>query len=292
MGEAAGRELTGRCLCGAVAFRGRLHERGVWVCHCGQCRRWTGGPVHAARFVEGVELLRDEGLAWFRSSEIAERGFCRHCGAKLFWRRLGEARDWAVSAGALDDPVGLWIGAHIWVEDKPPCYEYADSAPRLPRGSDGGQAASASGEAEKPPVAESPGGGCLCGRVLYVAEGVREGFWACHCATCRRWTSGPMLGVEVARVRFEGEDAITRYRSSSWAERGFCMSCGTALFYRVIEADRWFLSLGAFDDQTRWHMAGEMFIDEKPAWYSFAGERPRLTGAEVFETARRGGLAP
>ena len=124
-------ELTGGCLCGAVRFRGEPDARSIRVCHCGQCRRWGGGPLFAVHFVGGVALERDEGLTWFRSSEIAERGFCRQCGSSLFWRRIGEARDWAVSAGALDTAEGLRITEHIWIDDKPDFYDFANDAPRL-----------------------------------------------------------------------------------------------------------------------------------------------------------------
>ena len=45
-------------------------------------------------------------------------------------------------------------------------------------------------------------------------------------------------------VIFEDESAIGVFESSEWAERGFCKSCGTALFYRLrgdlkMEAGDW-----------------------------------------------------
>lgn len=125
--------ITGQCLCGAVRFNGSPdRERGISVCHCGQCRRWAGGgPYFAVRMQDGVTLTRDEGLAWFRSSDHGERGFCRHCGTSLFWRVPGSGMDVAVSAGTLEPDHGLEIGAHIWVDDQPDFYEFADSAPRL-----------------------------------------------------------------------------------------------------------------------------------------------------------------
>jgi hypothetical protein len=41
------------------------------------------------------------------------------------------------------------------------------------------------------------------------------------------------------------------------------------------------LSAGLFDDFAGLALGKEIFIDDKPAGYAFAGERPRLTGAEV-----------
>lgn len=39
---------------------------------------------------------------------------------------------------------------------------------------------------------------------------------------------------------------------------------------------------GPFDDQTRFTLAGEIYIDEKPPTYSLVGDHPRLTGAEFL----------
>ena len=80
-------------------------------------------------------------------------------------------------------------------------------------------------------MAKTMTGRCLCGAVSYEASGVHTGYHGCHCSMCRRWGGGPAFAVSVDGVRFEGEDAISRYRSSEWAERGFCARCGTSISY-------------------------------------------------------------
>ena len=42
------------------------------------------------------------------------------------------------------------------------------------------------------------------------------------------------------------------------------------------------MNSGTFDDASTFEMVGEVFIDEKPTSYEFAGDRPRMTGAEVI----------
>jgi len=124
-------EITGQCLCGAVAFTGTpCPDDGISVCHCGQCRRWASGPYTSLRFANGVTLTRSDGLVWFASSDIGERGFCRDCGASLFWRKTGAERDWAVSVGAVGEGHEQEIVEHIWIDDKPDFYDFADGAPR------------------------------------------------------------------------------------------------------------------------------------------------------------------
>jgi len=124
--------VKGRCLCGAVQFTGTpVPGRGISVCHCGQCRRWAGGPFFAVRMQGGITLTQEVGLIWFRSSDHGERGFCDRCGSSLFWRKPGSGLDVAVSVGALVDGHREQIASHIWIEDKPDFYDFADDAPRL-----------------------------------------------------------------------------------------------------------------------------------------------------------------
>jgi hypothetical protein len=91
-----------------------------------------------------------------------------------------------------------------------------------------------------------------------------------------------MLAAAVERVEFTGEDNITCYASSDWAERGFCAKCGSNLFYRMKEPERYIMCTGSFDDQSAFKLVGEIYIDEKPPGYDFAGDHPRQTGAEFL----------
>src|SRR5690606_16426471 len=54
----AGHQVTGRCLCGAVSFKGRVEKREIGACHCAMCRRWTSGPLLT---LTGVAELTFEG---------------------------------------------------------------------------------------------------------------------------------------------------------------------------------------------------------------------------------------
>jgi len=125
-------------------------------------------------------------------------------------------------------------------------------------------------------------GKCLCGAVHFVAEDVDPHVHACHCSMCRNWTGGPMQAAQVGKVAFSGEEHIKRYASSEWAERGFCAECGSSLFYCLKEPQIYVMSTGAFDDAEQFSLAGEIYIDEKPGGYDFAGDHPRLTGAEFM----------
>lgn len=129
-------------------------------------------------------------------------------------------------------------------------------------------------------------GKCLCGAVTFIARGLEPRLSACHCEMCRRWTGSFLIGVGSSEVEWTGEDQITTFKSSDWAERGFCSVCGTSLYYRVTapgpHQGRYHLGFGTLEDPSGFDIELEFFIDKKPAAYSLAGERKTLTEAEVF----------
>jgi hypothetical protein len=101
---------------------------------------------------------------------------------------------------------------------------------------------------------------------------------------CRRWSGGSgFFGARCAGVTFAGADCLGRFVSSAWAERGFCKTCGTTLFYFLKPTETYTMSVGVFDDQRPFRLVREIFIDQKPSGYAFAGDHERWTEAETFE---------
>lgn len=130
-------------------------------------------------------------------------------------------------------------------------------------------------------------GRCLCGAIRFTAKGLGSEFGACHCGMCRRWSGGPLLALQTESVEWsEGEETLQTFKSSPWAERAFCPTCGTNLFYRVTapgpHQGAIHLALGTLDDQSGMSLSSELFIDIKPEGYAFEGEHRRLTEAEVM----------
>lgn len=118
-------DRTGGCLCGAVRFTAHDIPHEFAACHCSMCRKWTGGPVLAAHAEGPVTLEQgDDSLAWFDSSEWAERGFRRTCGTSLFYRLKGETPVWIVHAGTLDDTAGFAFTTELFIDEKPDSYAF------------------------------------------------------------------------------------------------------------------------------------------------------------------------
>lgn len=126
-------------------------------------------------------------------------------------------------------------------------------------------------------------GQCLCGAVKITLTADHTEIGICHCSMCRRWTGGPNMAINVGQdIEIEGKENVTAYRSSDWAERAFCRTCGSSLYYRMVEADAYIVYAGLLDDQSGLSLESQIFIDEKPDFYDFANETKNMTGAEVL----------
>jgi hypothetical protein len=131
-------------------------------------------------------------------------------------------------------------------------------------------------------------GSCLCGAVHYEISAPITDTGACHCDMCRKWSGGVYLGVEVAadNMMISGAESVTTFTSSEWAERGFCKTCGSSIYYRITSPGAhhgsYHVSMGTLDQTDGIALKGEVFIDQKPKGYSFAEETEQLTGAELM----------
>ena len=84
-------------------------------------------------------------------------------------------------------------------------------------------------------------------------------------------------------AEFEDSQYIHTYASSTWAQRGFCKNCGTHLFYQLKETQEYFFPVGLFDSiDTPVEFTSQMYIDEKPNYYSFSDTTEKLTKAEFL----------
>ena len=110
---------SGRCLCGAIRYRVTGPPRSTSLCHCGSCRRATGGPSLAwAIFDEDkVEIVAGT-LAIHASSPGVERGFCAGCGTSLTYARANRPGLFDVTTASLDDPEAFPPAKEIWTSER------------------------------------------------------------------------------------------------------------------------------------------------------------------------------
>ena len=122
-------QATGRCLCGAVTFTADGVHANAHSCHCGVCRRWSGGPAFASN-VDSVTFQGEQHVARYASSAWAERGFCTRCGTHLFYH-LKEADRYVLWLGTFDDQAPFRLEGEIFIDEKPDSYSLAGDHPRL-----------------------------------------------------------------------------------------------------------------------------------------------------------------
>jgi hypothetical protein len=123
---------SGGCLCGAVRFEVTVAEKTFNICHCGMCRKWSGGPFMAVHCQGAGTITKKDGLAWYRGSKWAERGFCNRCGTSLFWRLAKHPEALLnIAVDAFDDAGDLTLDRHIYIDAKPARYDFADNRPRI-----------------------------------------------------------------------------------------------------------------------------------------------------------------
>lgn len=122
--------LTGKCLCEAVRFSVEAVEPEVDACHCTMCQRWTGGPALAIKTTGEPTLQGADHVAVYKSSEWAERRFCKLCGTHLFYA-APTVGYFGVSMGAVDDLSGLSLTTEIFIDRKPDLYEFANATRRV-----------------------------------------------------------------------------------------------------------------------------------------------------------------
>lgn len=116
---------AGQCLCGAVRFEAVIADGAMGACHCGMCRRWSGG-VFLSVACTAISLADPDAMGIYASSQWGERGFCKRCGSSLLWRSKDGAH-LAVSIQAFADPGAFPFATQIFTDEKPACYHFRET---------------------------------------------------------------------------------------------------------------------------------------------------------------------
>jgi hypothetical protein len=126
-------------------------------------------------------------------------------------------------------------------------------------------------------------GSCLCGAVRYEIERGIHDTQHCHCRMCQKAHGAAFAtyaAVDPRDVRFlQGEELITRYRSSKEAVRSFCSRCGSNLMFEPDATPReaW-IAVGGFDTEPPERPVQHIFVDSKAPWFEIDDDLPRYPG--------------
>ena len=128
-------------------------------------------------------------------------------------------------------------------------------------------------------------GGCACGAVRYACCAAPVVTLNCHCRDCQRisgapFVSGFIVSTDAVAVTGEVRWFETTAESGAIARRGFCPTCGTALFAQSEGASAMFRSIRAasLDDASWFEPSAEIFTRSAQSW------APMNASTRKFET--------
>ena len=108
----------------------------------------------------------------------------------------------------------------------------------------------------------------MCGSVRYQALGDLRPICLCHCTMCRK-ASGhytAATAVPTENLTITG-DTLQWYRSSDYAERGFCSECGSSLFFRPFGKKKTSIFVGSIDGDTGLQTDSQIWAEDKGDYY-------------------------
>ncbi len=128
-------------------------------------------------------------------------------------------------------------------------------------------------------------GGCYCGNIRYVINGLPDVSAHCHCRSCQMALGGAF--VTWAKVPIE-KFSVTKgdikiCEKSPGIKRGFCGDCGTTLTYAAeheVEGQNWledaWFSATTLDDPSIVSPSTHVFVSHQQSWISLADDLPRF----------------
>jgi hypothetical protein len=127
-------DLSGECLCGAVAYRVDDDFEYAINCHCSQCRRATGSAFKPFAGIRRSKLsvIRGEDALFTYGDEAAEHDVrCGRCGSLLYSVvRNGEYVH--VTLGTLTACPSISPAMHIFTASKAAWHDITDDLPQHP----------------------------------------------------------------------------------------------------------------------------------------------------------------
>jgi hypothetical protein len=125
--------FTGGCMCGAIRYECSAEPIAMGICHCRDCQRATGSAFAAALIVPRTAVTITGEVKYYSvtgdSGNLVNRGFCPHCGSRLFGTPTNTDVI-SIQAGSLDDPSWFKPQAEIYVASAQP-WDYMN--PDLPK---------------------------------------------------------------------------------------------------------------------------------------------------------------
>ena len=113
-------ENTGGCLCGAVRYTVDSEPDLVGVCHCSDCKKFTGSAYSFLVIVQQTALKIDGITKTYStpgdSGQPIVRRFCPECGSSISEEAFTRPGQVLISGGTFDDPTSMTPDIQIYCD--------------------------------------------------------------------------------------------------------------------------------------------------------------------------------
>ena len=114
------------CLCKSVEFEVNFATSNYSVCHCKDCRKWTGGVFMSLSGGKDLNFKNEAEIGRYSHSSWAERGFSKKCGTNLFYR-MKKSNHYFLMLGVIDDEITLNFDEQQFIDEKPNHFSFTNA---------------------------------------------------------------------------------------------------------------------------------------------------------------------
>ena len=114
------------CLCKSVEFEANFTTPNYSVCHCKDCRKWTGGVFMSLSAGKDLNFKNEASIGRYSHPSWAERGFCKKCGTNLFYR-MKKSNHYFLMLGVIDDEISLNFDEQQFIDKKPNHFSFKNT---------------------------------------------------------------------------------------------------------------------------------------------------------------------
>jgi hypothetical protein len=117
----------------------------------------------------------------------------------------------------------------------------------------------------------------LCGAVQFEVRGPLRPVVYCHCTMCRRSSGHFVAAAACARadLNLNASAGLRWYQSSASARRGFCVLCGSSLFWEPRNGTYVSVMAGALEGVTELTAREHIFVREAGDYYTICDGLPQ-----------------
>lgn len=123
--------INGSCLCGKVKIHLPNVSSEVAVCHCQMRQKFFSSSfIFIGKKIGNFEIIGENWIKKYASSENIERGFCKNCGSSLFyWDK--KSYHVCFPVGLFDDLENVQLTTEFYTEYKPSYLNYQEDTLKI-----------------------------------------------------------------------------------------------------------------------------------------------------------------